>query len=459
MKEDRDQQGYEPNPIDTTCVQLPSELTQRIEELAQNNHEVWSQERLQNGWKYGPERNDEKKEHPGLVRYDELSESEKDVDRKTVEQTLKAAVALGCKIDADEPPATCPPGDSYSTDDMEEWPSLPPGFGPPKNDLLNTYRVADAEAKKGLHDHRWAVGLSAVCGTAAVIVAIFELYLNKETMGGAVAESAFALLALVAVIIAIFAAWMPKWLLERHRAERCRFAKYRVLVRLAAAGKEVDALGVCLNDFKDDVHRIERLDEDDLEQFMQEDPVPDDPPRVKKDFEVEPKLRELAEHYVKQRLANQAKYFFTQSRKKSSVDAWVRLLPPLLFFSSILMAFIHFAISGYRHYADPPDAKAAKESFHFWSLNLLIVGAATLPVLGSGIRLLRSAFEYSRNTARFRAKYRALEQLISKMEVALGQGDDFRAEDIVRYMWKGELLLENEHREWLRLMKEAEWFG
>ena len=459
MKENLKPQGYEPEPIDTSCVQLPSELSQRIEELAQNNHEVWSQERLRNGWKYGPERNDEKKQHPGLVRYEELSESEKDVDRKTVEQTLKAAVALGCKIEASEPPATCAPAGSYSTDDMEEWPSLPPGFGPPKEDLLNIYRVSDAEAKKGLHDHRWAVGLSAVCGTAAVVVAIFELYLNKETMGGAVAESVFALLALAAVIIAIFAAWMPKWLLERHRAERCRFAKYRALVRLAAAGKEVDALGVCLNDFKEQVHRIERLDEDDLEQFMQEDPVPDDPPRVKKDYEVEPKLRELAEHYVKQRLANQAKYFFTQSRKKSSVDGWVRLLPPVLFFSSILLAFIHFAISGYRHFADPPDPKAANEPFHFWSLNLLIVGAATLPVLGSGVRLLRSAFEYSRNTARFRAKYRALEQLISKVEVALGQGDEFRAEDIVRYMWKGELLLENEHREWLRLMKEAEWFG
>jgi hypothetical protein len=461
VKEDLDPESYEPKPIDTSCVQLPSELHQRIEELAQNNHEVWSQERLQNGWKYGPERNDEKKEHPGLVRYQELSESEKDVDRKTVEQTLKAAVALGCKVEPTDPPAACEPGGVYSTDDMEDWPSLPPGFGPPKEDLLNIYRAADVEAKKRQRDHRWAVIAAAVAGTFAVITAIFELYLNRETMGGALAESGLAFLALVAVVVAIFAAWMPKWLLERHRAERCRFAKYRVLVRLAAAGREVDALGICLSDFKEQVRKIERLDEDDLEQFMQEDPVPDDPPRVNNDFQVEAKLRELSNHYVKQRLTNQAKYFFTQSRKKSSVDAWVKLLPPVFFFGSILLAFIHFAISGYRHYTNPPlDPSAPKDdAFHFWSLNLLIVGAAALPVIGSGVRLLRSAFEYSRNTARFRAKYRALEQLISKVEVALGRGNDFHPEDIVRYMWKGELLLENEHREWLRLMKEAEWFG
>jgi exonuclease VII small subunit len=104
-------------------------------------------------------------------------------------------------------------------------------------------------------------------------------------------------------------------------------------------------------------------------------------------------------------------------------------------------------------------APTNEAGFHFWSLNLLIFGAAVLPVLGSCFRLLRSAFEYSRNTARFRAKYRALEQLISKLEVALGQADTFTTEEIVRYMWKGELLLENEHREWLRLMKQAEWFG
>jgi hypothetical protein len=451
VKEDLNSEHYEPQPIDTSCVQLPPELNQQIEELAQNNHEVWSQERLQSGWKYGPERDDAKKEHPGLVRYQELSETEKDVDRKTVEQTLKAAVALGCRIDTAEPMTPC------DGDDMEDWPSLPAGFGGPKEDLLNIYRVADREAKKRLGDHRIAVGLVALFGTAAVIAAIFELYLNQENLWGAGAESIFALSALAAVIVGIRAAWMPKWLLERHRAERCRFTKYRVLVRLAAAANDLEALGLCLSDFKEQIRKIEKLDDEDLEQFMEEDPVPEDPPTVHQDLKVLPSLRELANHYVAQRLNSQAKYFLTQSRKKNAVDAPLRLLPPALFFGSILLVFLHFTISGYRHYLHPEDAKDT--TFHFWSINLLIVGAAVLPVLGSCVRLLRSAFEYSRNTVRFRAKYRALEQLISKLDVALGPSESFHAEQIIRYMWKGELLLENEHREWLRLMKEAEWFG
>ena len=43
-------------------------------------------------------RNDEKKLHPGIVPYEELSESEKDYDRRTAEETLKLILALGFEI-------------------------------------------------------------------------------------------------------------------------------------------------------------------------------------------------------------------------------------------------------------------------------------------------------------------------------------------------------------------------
>ena len=44
---------------------------------------------MDEGWKYGPERNDDRKEHPGLVPYEQLSETEKEIDRGTVVQALK----------------------------------------------------------------------------------------------------------------------------------------------------------------------------------------------------------------------------------------------------------------------------------------------------------------------------------------------------------------------------------
>jgi RyR domain-containing protein len=443
---------YEPRPIDTSSVKLPHELDEKIEELARNNHEVWARERRQGGWKYGPQRDDAKQEHPGLVPYEELSESEKDVDRQTVKQTLKAVVALGCKIRIAEPETASPSGKASSGDDMEAWPALPPGFEEPKKALLKLYRHADRLAESSLLEHKWTVRVSAFCGTLAVTAAILELASPGKNLSQVVPEFVLALFALAAVLFGLRVALAPKWLLERHRAERCRFAKYRVLLRLAGTGDDHDAVGHCLEDFKVLVREIEALDEDDLEQFMQEDPIPEDPPSVHNSHKVHHNLEELADHYVKQRLRAQAKYFFTQSRKKSAVDARIRMVSPLLFFVSIFCALSHFT------YAALDQICWVREH---WDLCLdskaWLYLAALLPVAGGGFRLLRSAFEYSRNTARYRAKYRALEQLIATLEAA--QNHAVEPHEVIRSIWKGELVLEQEHREWLRLMKEAEWFG
>jgi ryanodine receptor 2 len=89
---------YQPTPIDVSRTVLPEKVEHLIERLAENAHEVWARQRLDQGWRYGPRRDDANKEHPCLVTYDELPESEKDVDRQAVITTLKAIVALGCQI-------------------------------------------------------------------------------------------------------------------------------------------------------------------------------------------------------------------------------------------------------------------------------------------------------------------------------------------------------------------------
>jgi class 3 adenylate cyclase len=94
---------YKPQPIDTSAILLPSEVLELSEQLARNTHENWSRQRLLDGWRYGPERNDQRKEHPGLVPYDELSESEKQYDRNTALEALKAIVSLGYTLNPPEP--------------------------------------------------------------------------------------------------------------------------------------------------------------------------------------------------------------------------------------------------------------------------------------------------------------------------------------------------------------------
>jgi len=90
---------YIPQPIDTRSVKLDEHIQELTEQLAKHAHAVWAQQRLTDGWKLGPTRNDEKKEHPCLVPYEELPESERVYDRNAAMQTLKAILALGYRIE------------------------------------------------------------------------------------------------------------------------------------------------------------------------------------------------------------------------------------------------------------------------------------------------------------------------------------------------------------------------
>ena len=91
-------QPYVPHPVDTSQVSL-AHLQPLLEDLARNAHEIWAQKRMQDGWTYGPHRDDAKRTHPCLVPYEKLPESEKEYDRVMVNEALKAILALGYRIE------------------------------------------------------------------------------------------------------------------------------------------------------------------------------------------------------------------------------------------------------------------------------------------------------------------------------------------------------------------------
>ena len=90
--------NYIPQPVDTTDVQLPEDLSDLVEQMAKNVHEVWAQSRMEQGWTWGAERSDALKQHPCLVAYEDLPEVEKAYDRDTALATLKLICKLGFKI-------------------------------------------------------------------------------------------------------------------------------------------------------------------------------------------------------------------------------------------------------------------------------------------------------------------------------------------------------------------------
>ncbi len=95
---------YVPTPLPTNGIRLSDDVAALTELLARNAHDHWALQRIGEGWTHGLERDDTAKKHPCLVPYEMLPESEKEYDRSTAMETLRAILALGYRI--------VPPADS-----------------------------------------------------------------------------------------------------------------------------------------------------------------------------------------------------------------------------------------------------------------------------------------------------------------------------------------------------------
>ena len=93
--------SYKPKPIDTSDIDLSPDLQELTEMLSKNTHENWAKARINHGWSYGPHRDDDKKETPCLVPYEDLPDSEKEYDRILTLNLLKVIKKLGFRIEKD----------------------------------------------------------------------------------------------------------------------------------------------------------------------------------------------------------------------------------------------------------------------------------------------------------------------------------------------------------------------
>ena len=90
--------AYRPKLLNLEYVQLPADINELLEAMAENAHDRWALERQSEGWTYGPERDDQLILTPDMVPYGELSESEKEYDRIMATDTLRLLFALGYKL-------------------------------------------------------------------------------------------------------------------------------------------------------------------------------------------------------------------------------------------------------------------------------------------------------------------------------------------------------------------------
>lgn len=90
--------GYNPQPINVEDISLDANLEDLTEAIAENAHDIWARARMDEGWTYGPVRDDAKKQHPDLVPYAQLPDSEKEYDRLMAMNTLRLVHRLGFDI-------------------------------------------------------------------------------------------------------------------------------------------------------------------------------------------------------------------------------------------------------------------------------------------------------------------------------------------------------------------------
>lgn len=89
---------YDPKPINVDDIALTEDLLELREAIAENAHDVWAADRLNEGWLFGPERDDMLKRHPDLVPYSALPDAEKQYDRKMAMSTIKLLKRMGFDI-------------------------------------------------------------------------------------------------------------------------------------------------------------------------------------------------------------------------------------------------------------------------------------------------------------------------------------------------------------------------
>jgi len=392
-----------------------------------------------------------------------------------------------------------------SFDDMHDSPEQLQCYPSLASPLASCRRIedefnrADGRAVAFRRNHRWmthGAALSATVAVATAIVALSYYPIGFDTQPLAPkwlpSRHAMSLIELwsagVAIVVVIFG-WIgqfkEKWLLWRHQAESYRLLRYRFLIHPAVWREGAEGSRRWIET------KLQEIDRATLAGAVRE-AAPHGPFEGTQSRLPRAVLRALTEYYLARRLNPQKEYLANRTQRNEFSD-WIRAYLPWFFFLSIVAVFCKFFVR------DLP-----------WE-GFLALLAALLPAAAAGMRTWRSAFEFSRNKGRFEAAHHALRDLETRLvnegfsaveaertaaprppgqRVSVGEKRGLnevpfhefrvRTEDdaprsnnppaqpdeeeidayaILRDLSWCEHILETEHREWLRLMYETEWFG
>jgi hypothetical protein len=207
-------------------------------------------------------------------------------------------------------------------------------------------------------------------------------------------DSVATVVTLIVFVLGVWAAFQYNWLLERYRAEQCRLARYRFLIRWAAAGGITPAV----KDWAEaELGRIRGLQAASLRDYVKRMPPLDDLP-VLPDGQLDPEaVAQLVSYYRSRRLRGQKEFFERRAFQHEHPYRRFHRLMVILLLSSLGLALFHFVLHLVDRLQGHEPAGLTFES------KVLIVLAVSLPILNTALRTYASANEPGRNSIRYLA--------------------------------------------------------
>ncbi|KAJ8920014.1 hypothetical protein NQ315_006545 [Exocentrus adspersus] len=91
--------GYKPAPLDLSAITLTAKLEELVDQLAENTHNLWAKERIQQGWTYGLNEDPDMFRSPHLVPYGKVDDAIKKANRDTASETVRTLLVYGYNLD------------------------------------------------------------------------------------------------------------------------------------------------------------------------------------------------------------------------------------------------------------------------------------------------------------------------------------------------------------------------
>ncbi|XP_041645474.1 ryanodine receptor 2 [Cheilinus undulatus] len=89
---------FTPTPVDISKMELPPQLEDIRDKLAENIHELWAVDKIDLGWTHGLVRDEVKRHDPCLVEFSKLPEQERNQNLQMAQDTLRTVLAFGFHI-------------------------------------------------------------------------------------------------------------------------------------------------------------------------------------------------------------------------------------------------------------------------------------------------------------------------------------------------------------------------